>query len=145
MSRFGFSFTICCFWEARILHGVLWFCISSMLLFKLFAIGGSVIISNPWCLWKPLKGFWVLLWIICRYGGDILIISAIISLFLPFTRKWMWVYIVVICLFNSSLDSYLHCVSSYSKTCWLCAYSWCYSRSSYWIDSLCIGNRGVEE
>ena len=29
------------------------------------------------------------------YGGDVLIISSIVSIFIPFTRKWMWVYIIV--------------------------------------------------
>lgn len=49
------------------------------------------------------------------YGGDILIISSIVSIFIPFTRKWMWVYIIVFLLFYFSLDSTLYCLSSYSK------------------------------
>ncbi|KAK8794336.1 hypothetical protein WA171_003460 [Blastocystis sp. BT1] len=32
---------------------------------------------------------------ITGYGGDIFILSLIVSLFLPFSRKWMWVYIII--------------------------------------------------
>lgn len=33
--------------------------------------------------------------LICRYGGDVFIISCAVSLFIPFSRKWLWVYIVI--------------------------------------------------
>ena len=35
-----------------------------------------------------------------RYGGDVFILSLIVSLLLPYSRKWMWVYIIVV----SALD-----------------------------------------
>ncbi|KNB44531.1 hypothetical protein JH06_2824 [Blastocystis sp. subtype 4] len=41
------------------------------------------------------QGLDSLLCFMIRYGGDIFILSLIVSLFLPFSRKWMWVYIII--------------------------------------------------
>ena len=41
---------------------------------------------------KPLK---------YRYGGDVFILSLIVSLLLPYSRKWMWVYIIVVLVSRS--------------------------------------------
>ena len=32
---------------------------------------------------------------ITGYGGDVFILSLIVSLLLPYSRKWMWVYIII--------------------------------------------------
>ncbi|KAM7456541.1 hypothetical protein BLSTO_02694 [Blastocystis sp. subtype 1] len=29
------------------------------------------------------------------YGGDVFIISCVISIFVPYSRKWLWVYIII--------------------------------------------------
>ena len=35
-----------------------------------------------------------------RYGGDVFILSLVVSLLLPYSRKWMWVYIIVSLVFG---------------------------------------------
>ena len=42
-----------------------------------------------------LSGYLSIPFLTCSYGGDLFIISMLVSIFLPFSRKWMWVYIIV--------------------------------------------------
>lgn len=44
---------------------------------------------------EAIEGLAISVDFIFSYGGDVFIISCIISLFVPFSRKWLWVYIII--------------------------------------------------
>ena len=44
---------------------------------------------------EAIEGLFYCGCLICRYIGDMFIISCIISFFIAYSRKWMWVYIIV--------------------------------------------------
>lgn len=50
---------------------------------------------NSMMFLDALSGYLFLPFLMCSYGGDLFIISMLVSIFLPFSRKWMWVYIIV--------------------------------------------------
>ena len=44
---------------------------------------------------EAIEGFCYRFSVICSYIGDMFIISCVISFFIAYSRKWMWVYILV--------------------------------------------------
>ena len=72
---------------------------------------------------EAIEGFWYGFYLICRYIGDMFIISCVISFFIAYSRKWMWVYILVSLTEICELDSHLFRLFRHSHATQLGVYS----------------------